>query len=62
MENLKNKIFDVRLVSVDREWKEKHPKYRGNDRYEVNYIETRDLPRKTYSLEEEENVSVEEVA
>jgi hypothetical protein len=58
---LKNKIFDVRLVSVDGEWKEKHPKYKGNDRYEVNYIETREPPEETYSFGTEENVYVKEI-
>ena len=59
---LKNKVFDVRLVSVDEVWRKKHPKYKGSDRYEVTYVETKDPPRETYSLERDEDVQVEKVA
>ena len=35
---LKNKIFEVRLIPVSKEWKEVNPKYRGKDRYEVKEV------------------------
>jgi len=39
---LKNKIFDVKLVPVDEEFKKQFPKYKGKDRYELKYIETKE--------------------
>ena len=38
---LKNKVFDVRLIPVDAEFKKQFPKYKGKDRYDLKYIETK---------------------
>ena len=39
---LKNKVFDVKLVPVNEEFKKQFPKYKGKDRYELTYIETKE--------------------
>jgi len=39
---LKNKVFDVKLVPVDEEFKKLFPKYKGKDRYDLKYIETKE--------------------
>ena len=36
---IKDKIFDIKLVPVDEEFKKQFPKYKGNDRYDLKQIE-----------------------
>lgn len=40
--SLKNKVFDVKLVPVDSEFKKQYPKFKGTDRYQVTYVETKE--------------------
>jgi len=64
---LKNKIFDVKLVPVDEEFKKLFPKYKGNDRYELKYIEIKEpeIKRKESSAtgigNKDDPVSVEDI-
>jgi len=50
---LRNKVFRVKLVPVDDEFKENHPKYKGKDRYDVKLVEIREPPKETVRLNEE---------
>ena len=43
---LNNKIFQIRLVRVDAEWKKKFPNFRGVFRYEVTFLGERVFPSK----------------
>ena len=36
--SLANKVFVIKLIPVDKEWKEKHPNYKGKERYVVEHI------------------------
>lgn len=35
---LKDKVFDIKLIPVDQEFKDQNPKYKGKDRYEVKEV------------------------
>ena len=43
---LTDKTFDIRLVKVEDDWRRDHPKFKGNSRYEVTYVETEKTPDK----------------
>jgi len=60
---LKNKIFDVKLVEVDEEFKKQFPKYKGKDRYDLEYIETKEpeIKEKPKADNKEDPVTVEDI-
>ncbi len=64
-EPLKNKIFDIRLVPVSKEFKEQNPRFKGKERYEVHYIRTDNEPETTYTdadkADKEEPIDVEQI-
>lgn len=37
-DGLKNKVFDVQLVPVEKDFREKHPKYKGDTRYKLSLV------------------------
>jgi len=59
----KNKVFDIKLIPVDEEFKKQFPKYKGNDRYELKYIETREpeIKEKPSKDNKDDPVSVEDI-
>jgi hypothetical protein len=61
---LTNKIFEVKLVKVEDEWKQKHPNYKGKERYEVIYLETKDpiIPASVSKKAEITAVEIEEIS
>jgi len=42
-EPLTGKVFDIKLVPVDDEFRKQRPKYKGKDRYEVTLVERQGL-------------------
>ena len=58
---LKNKVFNIRLVPVDEEFKKQFPKYKGKDRYEVTYIKTCEPEVRDY-IDKTEPVPFEQIA
>jgi len=61
---LKNKVFDIKLGPVDEEFKEQFPRYKGKDRYEVTYIETKEPEIKeteSTSADKDEEVEIETI-
>ena len=57
---LKHKVFDIKLAPVDDEFKKQFPKYKGKDRYSVEYIETRE-PELNYKQPKKDDTDNEAV-
>ena len=59
---LKNKVFDVKLGPVDEEFKKQFPKYKGKDRYELTYIETKEPEIKEKPItDNDDSIKVEDI-
>ena len=60
---LKNKVFDIKLAPVDENFMKQFPKYKGKDRYEVIYVETKEPDTETAETESDSQdaISVEDL-